>query len=287
MTGPAAPERSGAARPDGGDDGDRGGADTATGADAAPILHLPAFDGPLDLLLHLIERRELDVVELSVLAVAEQYMEQLRAAESINLGALADFVAMGARLLLLKSRALLPGGDEPAETLDGADGDGAAIVAALQEYQRYRHAADDLRRLEDERRTGYRRDAAPPAMPLPTGLEQVTVDALVTLFREVMERVPAPEDEPEVAREPVRLAERVAALVSRLERERRLSFRGLMEGARSRLEVIVDFLAVLELIKARFLEARQSEAFGDIELTRREGAEAPSAQDVAGGTDRA
>ena len=247
-------------------------------------LRLPAFEGPLDLLLHLIERQELDVTEVSLLTVTEQYLAHLRAGEQVNLSALADFVAVGARLLLLKSRALLPR-DESDEPEDAEDGDAAGLVAALHEYRRYRRAAEHLHALEEEHRTGYRREAAAPETQLPSGLDRTTLDALVELFRDVLGRLPEQPQAAEVEREPVRLADRVASLVETLEREGRVPFRGLVERATTRLEVIIDFLAVLELIKARFLEARQSDAFGEIELVRLEGARAPTASDLAGDFD--
>jgi len=266
-------------------DGADGPAEQTTEPPAAPlaeadtgggfVLHLPSFDGPLDLLLQLIEHQELDITELSVLAVTEQYLAHLRSGERISLSALAEFVAMGARLLLLKSRSLLPREDAAEETAD-EDGDAADLVAALQEYRRYRHAADHLRGLEDDHRTGYRREATPPEAQLPSGLEQVTLDSLVSIFREVLERLPQQQEPAAVEREPVRLVDRIQSLVGELERGGRVSFRRLVEHAQSRLEVIVDFLAVLELIKLGFLDAQQADAFGEIELVRIEGASAPS-----------
>jgi segregation and condensation protein A len=244
---------------------------------AAPngiVLHLPEFDGPLDLLLHLIEREDLDITAVSLLAVAEQYLAQLRSAESINMAALADFIAMGARLLLLKSRALLPREDQPEDATAEEDAaDPEALVIALQEYRRYKHAADHLRELQEEHRVGYRREAAPPELPLPTGLESVTVAGLMRLFRSVLERLPPEDTRPAVRREPIRLRDRIARLVGRLDVAGQASFLELIGEARSRVEVVVDFLAVLELIKARYLEATQAEAFGDITLSRVAGAE--------------
>ena len=244
------------------------------------VLQLPAFEGPLDLLLHLIEREELDITELSVLQVTEQYLTHLRSAEQINLGALADFVAMGARLLVLKSRSLLPG-EEEEEEHDGEEIDDATdLVNALQEYRRYRRVAEQLRELEDQQRTVYRRDAAPPEVPLPTGLDDVTLDGLMTLFRDVLERLPEEKAEPQLQREPVRLADRVSALMTELGAVGQLSFRSLIGRAESRIEVIVDFMAVLELIKARFLEARQETAFGEIELVRLDGGATPTSEEI-------
>lgn len=253
-------------------------------ADADFVLRLPTFEGPLDLLLHLIERQELDISDLSVLAVAEQYLVYLRSGEQISISALATFVARGARLLLLKSRALLP--SEGAEDAGrDEDGDAAGLVAALQEYRRYKRAADHLRRLEDAHRTAYRREAEPPQTQLPTGLDSVTLDTLAGLFRQALERLPEPEEQAEIARDPVRLADRVALLTAALERDDSISFRELVARAGTRMEVIVDFLAVLELIKARFLETRQSDAFGDIELVRIEGASPPTPEQLTGADD--
>lgn len=255
------------------------GEDVALPAEAGedvPRLALDVFEGPLDLLLGLIEGHELDITEVSLLAVTEQYMEQLHRGTQINVDALARFVAVGARLLLLKSRALLPHDQSPDGPDDAQDGtDPQSLLEALREYRRFKLAAEELATLDRQRRSGYRREAAPPAAPLASGLDQVTLDSLVGLFREVMERLPEQEQPEIVAAEPVRLADRVDRLVQSLDRERRLSFRRFVEGAHSRVEVIVDFLAVLELIKARFLAAEQAESFGDIDLVRLDGATAP------------
>ena len=235
---------------------------------------LPAFEGPLDLLLHLIEREELDVTEVSLLAVTEQYLRHLRAQDRINIGALAEFIAIGARLLLLKSRALLPREAQPqiADEDDGADI--RALIEALREYRRFKQAAEFFRDRDGASGT-YRRVAPPPKVPLPSGLESVTVSSLVDVIREIMERIPEDEPAGEVARDPVRLRDRMTRLVALLEQGGRTSFRRLIEGATTRTEVIVDFLAVLELIKQNYLVAAQSESFGDIDLVRLEGAVAP------------
>lgn len=252
-------------------------ADGNAEAEASFALELPAFHGPLDLLLHLIEQEELDITEVSLLAVTEQYLRHLHNAEQISLGALAEFIAVGARLLLLKSRALLPR-DPDAEPDEDEDGDPAALVAALEEYRRFRLAADHLRQLEEDHRTGYRREAAPPELPPSSGLDGVSLDALLDIFREVLERVPE-DDQPELAvvagGHQIPLADRIDRLTDRLDHDRRMSFRQFIGEAPTRTVVIVDFLAVLELLKVRYLRAQQEEAFGDIELVRIEGAISP------------
>ncbi len=237
-------------------------------------LALPAFAGPLDLLLHLIEREELDITEVSLLAVTEQYLGALRAREQIDLGALAEFIGVGARLLLLKSRALLPRDPEEQATDEDEESDVRQLIEALREYRRFKHAAEFLR----EREVGhgsYRREVAPPEVPLPTGLDTVTLSSLVDVIREVLDRMPEDEPAEEIVREPVRLRDRMRSLVDTLQRDGKTSFRTLIQSATSRTMVIVDFMAVLELIKQRYLAARQNDAFGDIELVRLEDAQPP------------
>lgn len=229
------------------------------------------FQGPLDLLLHLIERNEMDITEVSLLHVTEQYLTYLRSTDEINLGALADFVAIGARLLLLKSRALLP---IEVDDSDLEEDEGTDLINALREYRRFKEAAEFLRERDTTHQT-YRREVPPPEMPLPTGLDKVTLDSLVEVLREVMDRLPEEEPTATMPVERIRLRDRLRGIVDLLEREQRTSFRRLVENATSRVAVIVDFLAILELIKSRYLEATQSERFGDIDLVRMEGATIP------------
>ena len=132
-----------------------------------------------------------------------------------------------------------------------------------------------LQSLEAQQRAGYVRTAAPPDVPMPHGLDDLTLATLADVFRDVLERLPEPEEQPVIERARVRLGDRMTLIVERMDRSRRVSFRELIEAAQSRVEVIVDFLAVLELIKSRFLDARQAESFGEIELVAIDGAVAP------------
>ena len=186
------------------------------------------------------------------------------------MGRLADFVAIGARLLLLKSRALLPREPGDESGIGSAEDDADSLVAALREYRRFRELAEELR-AQGEAGRSYRREAAPPQLPLGSGLDGVPLEALTAAFRGVLDRIAEAQAAatPPLAREHVRLRDRIELLATRLETESSLSFQRLLEGTTSRLQVVVDFLAVLELIKVGFLEATQPDAFGDIELARR------------------
>ena len=223
-----------------------------------------SFNGPLDLLLQLIEHNELDITEISLLFVTEQYLTYLRSAEEIQLADLADFVAIGARLLLLKSRALMPKDDKG---IDVEDEDSEDLLAALQEYKRFKDAVEFLRD-RDTTSQSYRREVSPPEFVLPTGLDTVTTNSLVEMLREVMDRLPENELTNDEVVERIRLRDRLRDLVDLLELNGRTSFRNIIENSTSRMSVVVDFMAVLELIKAQYLEAIQSEDFGDIDLIK-------------------
>ena len=226
-------------------------------------LQLPVFEGPLDLLLYLIEKDELDITAVSLVQVTDQYLSYLRSGEQIDATALAEFIATGARLLYLKSRALLPRppvDEEPEEEL------GDDLVRRLREYRRFKEVASALRDIEEEGRRSYPRLAPPTGVPLPTGLNGVTLDLLLEIIQQTLERQPDEEEEGVVEREEVTVEQKVAELAAALQRSKRLSFRAFISAGRSRTEVIVAFLAVLELIKALLLRAEQDAAFGDISL---------------------
>ncbi len=229
-------------------------------------LSLPFFQGPLDLLLHLIEREELDITNIALAQVADQYLKYVHEAEQINLDALADFIVIGARLLLIKSRALLPKPytDDGGEIEEDDEGD---LTRQLIEYKLFKEAAGRLREIETAGLHSYPRIAPPPELPPPTGLEGVTLDLLQQMVVEALSREPV-EPEPTQVIKPHRytVREKVASIRSRLESAGRVSFRALMDECGSRMEIIVSFMAVLELIKSRVLEALQDAAFSDIAL---------------------
>ena len=214
------------------------------------------------------------------MSVTEQYLQHIRGREGSDLSILSSFVAVGARLLLLKSRALLPSEVDAEDDASDTDRDPEALIDALVEYRRYRRAAEHLRTLDEDQRAVYRREAAPPELPTSIGLEGISTQHLFELFHEVLERLPEEEPRTEVQRQTVRLHDRITALVIRLQADRSIAFRELIGAAPSRLIVIVDFLAVLELIRSRYLEAHQEDAFGEIVLSRIDGASPPSSAQI-------
>ena len=241
-------------------------------------LALPFFEGPLDLLLHLIEREELDITNIALVQVADQYLQILHAQEQINLDQLADFIWIGARLLLLKSRALLPRPQADAPP-DEDDEDAEDLARQLMEYKLFREAAGRLRDIETAGLHSYPRIAPPPSMPPPHGLDGVTVDLLRQMVEIALTRKPEDEEPVAVIRpHKITVREKIVYLREKLESEGKVSFRAVVDACRSRMEIIVSFMAVLELIKSRVLEAVQDRAFADILLL-------PSGEEAAEGAD--
>ena len=228
-------------------------------------LRLPVFEGPLDLLLHLLEKEELEITSVSLVQVTDQYLSYLHSLDEINMDALADFIAVGAKLLLLKSRALLPRELGAAE--EGEEEDvGEELARLLIEYRRFKEAASLLREREDQGLRSYPRLAPPPEVPFSLGLDRVTLRKLSRIFREALRRLPVEEEPGTINRQEVSVAEKVEEILAGVAQKGRLSFRGLVSACRTRLEVIVSFLAVLELIKAQRIVAEQERRFGDITL---------------------
>jgi segregation and condensation protein A len=236
-------------------------------------LKLSVFQGPLDLLLHLIEREELDITAVSLTQVTDQYWAHLRSVEGQNAEALAEFIVLGARLLYIKSRALLPEA-RPREREDEGKDAGEALAQMLVEYKRFREAAEAFRDLQEQGRRAYPR-LAPPSKDfvLPPGLKGVTLEGLLNIFEEALSRQPAEPEEGAIEREAVTVEEKMTMVTEAVASgSGRVSFRALVEACSSRIEVIVVFLAVLELIKAGQLVARQRGRFRDIMMIATEAA---------------
>jgi len=229
-------------------------------------LTLPAFEGPLDLLLHLIEREELDITNIALVAVTDQYMAYLHSADQINIDALADFIAIGAKLLLLKSRALLPRPPAGEPGLQPEEDDGDDLARQLIEYKLFKEAARGLRDIEDAGLHSYPRIAPPPELPAPTGLDGVTLGRLQEMVISALARQPEEEPAPVIHKNKITVSEKIALIRERLASEGRVSFGALIDACRTRMEIIVSFMAVLELIKSRVLDALQDAAFSDIVL---------------------
>jgi segregation and condensation protein A len=227
-----------------------------------PRFQLEIFEGPLDLLLHLIKKDEIDVHDIPIASVTDQYLAYLDLFEKLNLDTAGEYLVMAATLMQIKSRMLLPPaeGDE-----DDEEDPRAALVQQLEEYQRFRAAAAELGNRDLLARDVFRRapQAADDEKELPP-LRELDLADLVDALRAVLKRLP--EDQAhEIVGERIAIADRIPFLLERL-RTGDVEFSSLFAFGASRQEVISTFLALLELVKMRAVRAWQTERFGSILL---------------------
>ena len=230
-------------------------------------VELPVFAGPLDLLLHLIERDELDITAVSLAQVTGQYLEQIRQLGDDQVDSLIDFISIGARLVLIKSRALLPrppvlpGGEDEEDPAE-------ALLRQLRSYKRFKAAALWLDGRQRRGLRTYLRVAPPPRLDEHLDLSGVSTATLLAAMQAVLARVETKEESLDVVRpRQITIEDQMGKLRHRLNRGRPFLFADMLADPRDRTEVAVTLLALLELIKRREAQARQSSLFGPIEIT--------------------
>jgi segregation and condensation protein A len=223
---------------------------------------LPLFEGPLELLLHLIEERKLDITKVSLAMVTDQYVAHISRLEKLEAEKLADFLTIAAKLLLIKSRMLLP---QPSPEEKEEEDVGDQLVRQLIEYRRFKTAAEELKAREEEGLRAYTRLLPLPELERSFHLEGVTLDDLVETIRQAMlAQKTASSVDQVVTPLHISLPDKVAQLERLLVENRQFSFNRLLATAASRMEIIVTFLALLQLIKRRKVTIEQGELFGEI-----------------------
>jgi segregation and condensation protein A len=232
-------------------------------------VSLPVFEGPLDLLLQLIERAELDITTIALAQVADQYLAHVRALQVVEPRALAEFIAMAARLLLIKSRALLPRPDDTLPTHQDSETDAAALARQLREYQHFKQAAAALRAWQEEERRTFLRTAVPVFDPpeAPPLMHSLT-DLIAAVQRRMQLFLPLDEQVPLALAPRLTVAEVTGQIQERLTRSRWFSFDDLLAAAFTRQDLIVTFWAVLEMLKRRQIAIEQETLFGSVAIGR-------------------
>lgn len=230
-------------------------------------VQLPVFSGPLDLLLHLIERNELDITAISLVMVTDQYLEQVRQLGSEHLEQLMDFLSIGARLLLIKSRALLP--QPPVDPdVDEEEDPAEALAKQLKLYRRFKTAAKVLDERQIEGLRTFLRVAPPPSLERGLDLMGIDLAVLVDALSSALERADLKEDSVSVAvrQRTVTIEGQIKLLRGRVARHSRVAFNELLSERTTWSEIAVTLLAVLELIKRHEVNAVQPALFGPIEI---------------------
>ena len=238
-------------------------------------VHIDAFEGPLDLLLHLIRSQELDIYDIPIAQITDQYLEYLEFMESLDLSLAGEFLEMAATLIRIKVRMLLP----PPETEGDEEEDPRQdLVGRLAEDKEVKEAAKTLSEREEERREHHPRavvvsvytDEEPDTEEL---LRDVTLFDLVDALRDVLSRVPDRIDVHSVDLEEVTVEDRIDHLMATVRPGSRFTFTELFEEAASRPRIIATFIALLELIKRGMLTVVQERVFGEIVVTANAGEE--------------
>ncbi|MDO4324964.1 MAG: segregation/condensation protein A [bacterium] len=237
---------------------------------------LEKFEGPLDLLLHLIEKNKVNIYDIPIAEITDQYLDYVSRMEEQDLNVVSEFLVMAATLLDIKSRMLLPA--EAKEELE-EDDPRAELVARLLEYKMYKYMADELGEREEEaERVFYKKPTIPKEVAkyeapvdLDRLLDGVTLDRLEKIFQAVLKRCedkvdPVRSKFGTIQKEPVSLEEKMREVLFYASEHRTWSFREFLSGHRDRFEVVVTFLALLELMKTGRIRLSQEEAFADMQI---------------------
>jgi len=223
-----------------------------------------AFEGPLELLLDLVEKRKFLINDISLAAVTDEYMRQVSIMQELSLPNTAQFIALAATLLLIKSKSLLPVLELTQEEEEGIDD----LEIRLRRYQMYRDIARGIEEIFGKQVT-HERQYVPPLEPLFVTDKFTTLEALSTSIGEVVSNLPKKEIKPKVqVRKVISLEEMIDRLHARIEKQIKMSFKELLEDNHERTHVIVGFLAILESVKQGSILVAQAGKFEDIHIEK-------------------
>jgi segregation and condensation protein A len=225
----------------------------------ALLVFLEAFEGPLDLLLYLIKRQNIDILNIPIAAITRQYMEYIQLMDHLELELAAEYLVMASMLAEIKSRMLLP---RPI-VADDEDDPRAELVRRLQEYEQFKQAAEDLDALQRLERDIHLTSIDIPRLEIDVPLPDVLLSDLVNAFRDVVNRAEQFASH-HVEREPLSVRERMVMVLARLRADEFTSFTDFFEPSEGRMGVVVSFIAILELLKESLIEIVQSKPYAPI-----------------------
>ena len=237
-------------------------------------IKVPVFEGPLDLLLHLIRHNKIDIYDIPIAQITGQYLEYIEIMKELNLEIAAEFLVMAATLIYIKSRMLLPP-DETIETEEQED-PRAGLVQKLLEYQAFKEASDVLRQRENIWTNVFRREPIKagdfPAEPEPY-LFEVNIFDLMGALQKILKKVPA--EAMTITHETLTVKDKIAFIIEKMEEEHTSRFDALFRDDKSRVQIIVTFLALLEILRLGLARAYQDVEFGALWIMKADGREIP------------
>ncbi len=238
------------------------------------LVKLELFEGPLDLLLYLVNRSEVDITQIQVSVIARQYLDYLDLMRELNIDIAAEYLYMASTLIRLKARELLPQSEQ--EPLDAEDGiyNREQLIAQLLEYKKFKEAAHSLRHFEAEQIGCFTRGTT-ETIDMPVEEEGLVVGAisvfdLISAFKRVLERASTEEEfQHRVEIDTVRIDDRIEHVIQFLDNDKEIPFEELFREDKRRIVLVVTFMAILELIKMQEIQIRQEAQFGTIFVKRR------------------
>ncbi len=242
-------------------------------------VSLEIFEGPLDLLLHLIKKNDLEISDIPIAQITHEYLGYLDLLKDLNLEMAGEFLVMASTLMQIKAQMLLPS-PEMTDEETGPD-PRAELVNKLMEYQRFKEAAGILSVYNEKAKDIYYRHV-PPTFDHEDFMLRATVFDLLSAFKRVLDQ--APREVGEILREEITIETKIRELLDRLETKTSLAFEDLFAGAQRRIDLIVTFLALLELIRMKQIVAMQSENFASIRIFRADAAPAEVKSEKEGGS---
>ena len=233
-------------------------------------VSLEIFEGPLDLLLYLIKKDEVDIYEVSIERITDQYLEYIDTFKILNIELASEFIVMAANLMYIKSRTLLPRNEQaPEEDIDEED-PRWELIRQLVEYKKFKDAANYLEKREVENQKFYSAeqqfcdDLEEEGEPI----VNVGIFELIQAFQGVLKRFDDEDDLTEIADDRFTVSDKIDYLITNVSKGQKVKFYQLFEEASTKSEVLVTFLALLELIRLNEFQVRQNGVLGEIELTR-------------------
>jgi segregation and condensation protein A len=236
-------------------------------------VQLEVFEGPLDLLLYLVKKDEVDIYDISIERITTQYLAYLETFEVLQIEVAGEFLVMAANLLYIKSRTLLPKDQQmPDEEVEEED-PRWELIRQLIEYRKFKEAASHLRDQEERQQALFPRAACldpslAPIMDENMLLGDVGIFDLINAFQRALKRLPVKEIEGEIHEETFTVTDRINHLVNMVDHGVAMRFDELFNASSSRSELVVTFLAILELIRMKQFRVRQEAQFGEIWLER-------------------
>jgi segregation and condensation protein A len=231
-------------------------------------VKLDIFEGPLDLLLYLIRKNEVDIYDIPIALITEQYLEYLDLMTVLNLDIAGDFLVMAATLAKIKSKMLLPPSVDSEEG-EEEDDPRAELMEHLLEYQQYKEVADRLKNrelLEKDIFTRTQIEEHIPELDKNSAVIEASLFDLVDALKKVIERKDLPGNLMEVAVEKISVREKIGEILSTVKKNQQIIFQSLFDGLSTKYEIIVAFLALLELIRLRAIKVFQVHPHGEIRI---------------------